>query len=374
MEFENIKDIKITSDSAFIDTADKGECEVTIVDYINDRDIDTPESEVAFQRLKQSIEKTGELINPLIFARIENKNDRIEILCGRRRLRALRQIAKKSENAGGVYVNCRILTADASREERNIIAFDDNQNRKDLSEGVKYYPLFLLAVATFYKQPNYEQNPIALAENDEFFKYMKAIVDKQPKNDDTSKLIENLAARIGLSKEELAEKFSYLSVLSNKTYRLQLEAKMQLKKLNALAKSSIKEVRELFDEVLEINTIFSESYEDGYADESIEEKQQRLASNQACLDKINAFVVPRLGLELKNENLIKSGLSAKQIIKDIIDKYIRKMESIEAKGKPTKQQDAAKKVRSALKGLNDEQLNRVLDFIKGLESKDVTTG
>lgn len=60
-----------------------------VVDYITDRAYDTSENEQDFLRLVSSIKENG-LINSLILAETGDSNKPYELICGRRRLKAIR--------------------------------------------------------------------------------------------------------------------------------------------------------------------------------------------------------------------------------------------------------------------------------------------
>ena len=97
-----------------------------VVDYITDRAYDTSENEQDFLRLVSSIKENG-LINSLILAETGDSNKPYELICGRRRLKAIRQICKESGES--FKTPCRVLPQQTDRLTRNLIAYDDNKNR-----------------------------------------------------------------------------------------------------------------------------------------------------------------------------------------------------------------------------------------------------
>ena len=318
--------------------------EIDIVDKIKDRSLDEVENPLDFARLKQSIKENG-LFNPLIFARLGD--DKLELLCGRRRLKALRGLSKEDEKFANV--ECKIYGVDTSREQRNIIAFSDNQHRKDLNNELKFYPLYLLVIAKFYNIDSksiLEGNIIENVKDDKLFEYLKNIDISQPNNDATYNYIATLSNQINVDIATLLAEFCKISALDYNVYMMKRQNEnLSIKKLLKFKNSTNQTIKTLYAEVNKTISL--------------------LLQKEIDCEKINEISKSRFDLECSVQN--KSEIKA--FFDKILSLYYSEMQKCaNTEKEKTKQNTSLKEIKSFLKGANDSEIEQILEFIKQMKS------
>ena len=314
---------------------------VKIVDKIQDRLLDNSENPIEFARLQNSIKEDG-LLNPLIFARIDDNT--LEILCGRRRLKALRGIYKT--NPEFENVECKIYSVDTDRIKRNIIAFSDNQNRKDLSSTVKFYPLFLLIAANFYNLniDIKESNIIGNVVDTKLFEYLQKFDYTKPSDNPTYKLIVELSNQIKLDTASFIAEICKISSLDYNLYMMKRQnSSISIKDLLKFKNSNEPLIKILYSEINTIMTLLSVNTEINY-------------------DKINEIAIQRFSIECPHD--IEH---AKSFIDKILPMYLNEMSKIQKENTKKKDHAGVKEIKSFLKNAKEADIEKVLDFIKQIQ-------
>lgn len=117
-----------------------------IVDNVKDRYLTNFENERSFKALKESLLNVG-LINPIL---VQKKNDDYVLLCGRRRVRAFRDLAnlKKKEFE---KIKAQILVEDTPSWMVTSLIFTDNQLRRSLA-GFEKSMAFIVALYNYMEE------------------------------------------------------------------------------------------------------------------------------------------------------------------------------------------------------------------------------
>lgn len=104
--------------------------EYKIIDNLLDRYLEIDFKEKSdFKRLVSSINKIG-IINPLIFYRIDDKT--LELISGRKRIEAIKTL-NESKNEKILNIPVRILSKENDLGSVYLLAFEENTNRRNLS-------------------------------------------------------------------------------------------------------------------------------------------------------------------------------------------------------------------------------------------------
>lgn len=106
--------------------------EYKIIDNLLDRYLELDFKEKSdFKRLVSSINKIG-IINPIIFYRIDDKT--LELISGRKRIEAIKTLNEsKHENEKILNIPVRILSKENDLGSVYLLAFEENTNRRNLS-------------------------------------------------------------------------------------------------------------------------------------------------------------------------------------------------------------------------------------------------
>lgn len=326
---------------------------IVINDYINDRFFDNDDNEQDFLRLVESI-KTNGLINPLILAYDNKKPDEFELICGRRRIKAIREICKSTGNSFKAI--CRILPPNTDRQTRNIIAFQDNQNRKDLNENIKFFPLYLLIANSFYNVEQISKNSLIEIVDDKLRLYLKQLNNGESVEDTKTKtFIQNLSRQINIDERDFIKKIYSISQIDNNFFKIKRNFHIQTKELLKYKNSDNLEVKELIKEIFFIMNCIN----------SIN-KNTPIDKAQTLCDKINEKIKSRFDLEfLPNQWL--NITTSKENSTIIIQKYIKEIKEIIDKiKKPTKSNQNTNKVKKFLKIANEDEIEQILAFIEQL--------
>lgn len=106
--------------------------EYKIIDNLLDRYLELDFKEKSdFKRLVSSINKIG-IINPLIFYRVDDET--LELISGRKRIEAIKTLNEsKAENEKILNIPVRILSKENDLGSVYLLAFEENTNRRNLS-------------------------------------------------------------------------------------------------------------------------------------------------------------------------------------------------------------------------------------------------
>ena len=317
--------------------------QVKIIDLIKDRSLDN-ENLMEFTRLQENIRKNG-LLNPLIFARIDNNT--LELLCGRRRLKALRQLSKEDEKFA--TVECKIYDIETNREERNIIAFSDNQNRKDLSNEIKFYPLFLLIASKFYNidiSIEKRTNFIKFVNDTKLFDFLKNLNPKEASNNnETFKFIVDLSNKINIDTPTFISELLKIASFDSNTFTIKSETNLSVKELLKFKNSEIDEIRELYQEISKIISLLSSNIS---------------VNSDGIKAEINKITEPRFSVSIVDDENMQTFFNM------IVKKYLAEMGRIQRENKP-KANKNLKDLKAFLKDASDSDIAKVLEFVKGLK-------
>ena len=323
-------------------------------DYINDRYFDSDDNEQDFMRLIDSI-KTHGLINPLILAYDNKKPEELELICGRRRIKAIREICK--ETGVNFKAICRILPANTDRQIRNIIAFQDNENRKDLDDEIKFLPLYLLVANSFYKVEQISKNSLVEIMDDKLKVFLQRMVRGDGVDDTkTQALIRNLAEQVKMDERVLVKKLYNMSQIDNNFFKIKQRFHIQTKELLRYRNSDNQEVKELTDEVFFVMNCIH----------SIKKNTPADIAQDLC-DKINKKTKKRIDLNF-TLNEWQNPETNKENTTLIVQKYIKEIRELLAASKePRKKTPSAKKIKTFLKTASDDEIEQILALIEKFE-------
>lgn len=125
--------------------------EYKIIDNLLDRYLELDFKEKSdFKRLVSSINKIG-VINPLIFYRIDDKT--LELISGRKRIEAIKTL-NESKNKKILNIPVRILSKENDLGSVYLLAFEENTNRRNLSNEAQIESLLFGICCDIYPDFN----------------------------------------------------------------------------------------------------------------------------------------------------------------------------------------------------------------------------
>lgn len=342
VDFE-IKEIEITQASKFSD-------------YINDRFFDSKEDDQDLMRLIDSIKNQG-LINPIVLAYDNEDNTMFEIISGRRRLKAIKEICKET---GSFKALCRILPKNTDRETRNIIAFHDNENRKDLDESVKFMPIYLLVANAFYKIDQISKNSLLEVRDNKLREFLRK-VSKGDKVDDSNTLavIRKLADQVKINEKIFVKKLYEIAQIDSNFFKIKARFEIETKELLKYKNSNNEEVKELLDEVFFVMNCIN-SFKKNMPDDEV----------QKLLSEINQKIKARFDMEVSFDEW-QNASQRKEAITNIISKYIKAIKEILAnlKKNEAKTPSGEKVIKAFLKTATESEMEQILALIEKMRKE-----
>ncbi|WP_172198624.1 ParB N-terminal domain-containing protein [Campylobacter sp. RM16188] len=345
-----------------------------IVDKLKDRRLDGDfEESKDFKSLVLSIKEKGILV-PLIFAKVDD--DKLELISGRRRLRAINVINNMEGGTKITTVPAQIINSNMPLYSRYIAAFDENSLRAELSDFAQVEAIFL-AIFLHFKQYTEEEffadSYTDVKKNREFdnlFLLIKEMKNKKEKNLDKVDAailssIKTISQQAGLQLKEvinsiLAYKLTQEEKMLIVDYGLSTKQIYKLKKDDELSKKFNKLCKLLLFRAL-INLNFYQN--------------AKAIAKDFGLKLSTFYKIPNIDKEY-NEEIIKSDYDQKQILKfgnALIEKVVEILsQELELKQQAKKNSEInimRNKLNAFAKSASKEKLEALMKYMEKLSEE-----
>ncbi|QKU36243.1 ParB N-terminal domain-containing protein [Campylobacter sp. RM16192] len=345
-----------------------------ILDKLKDRRLDGDfEESRAFKSLVLSIKEKGILV-PLIFAKVNDNT--LEVISGRRRLRAVNVINSMEGCAKITTVPAQIINSDMPLYSRYLVAFDENRLRSELSDFAQVEALFsaiFLHLNKYSKEDYFSDSYSDARKNIEFnnlFFQIKGMKNKKEKNLNKEEAeiltsINYVSKQVALPPEKVISSIlSYKLIQEEKIlivdYGLSTKQIYRLKKDDELSEKFSKLCKLLLFRAL-INLNFYQN--------------ARAIAKDFGLKLSTFYEIPDIDNEY-NENVIKNDYDQKQILKfgnALIEKVVEiLLQELELKKEAKKNSEVnimRKKLNAFAKSASKEKLEALMKYMEKLSKE-----
>lgn len=345
-----------------------------IVDKLKDRRLDGDfEESKDFKALVLSIKEKGILV-PLIFAKVDD--DKLELISGRRRLRAINVINNMEGGTKITTIPAQIVNSDMPLYNRYIIAFDENRLRAGLSDFAQVEALFSAIFLHLNKKAEkdyFSETYSDAKKNIEFnslFFQIKGMKNKKEKNLNKEEAeiltsINYVSKQVGLPPEKVIN-----SILA---YKLTQEEKILIVDYGLSTKqlAALKKDEELSKK---LNSLFKLLIFKALINSSFYENTKAIAKKFGL--KLSTFYkIPNIDKEY-NEEIIKNDYDSTQIRKfgnalteKVVEILLQELELKKEAKKNSEVNIMRNKIMTFAKNTSKEKLEALMKYMEKLSEE-----